>query len=111
MGVNQRYDSWLVRGPVPQVDCSTSEGFQRALNDFVKLHLPVVMDNLDLMPAALNWNIDYLRAHTTHHRGMTVLQATGGDNRYLYYQPEQSDRDMAFFKDAPRQASQDHLMS
>mmetsp|Transcript_44385 Transcript_44385/g.132491 ORF Transcript_44385/g.132491 Transcript_44385/m.132491 type:complete len:456 (+) Transcript_44385:484-1851(+) len=107
----RRYEPWLVGGEVPRVDCRSAAGFREVLGTYVSRHRPVVMENLNVMPAISKWSLEYLREHTTDWPGMNVLHSAGGENRYLYYVPEQADRDMSAFKDAPRQASRDHLMS
>ncbi|CAJ1407847.1 unnamed protein product [Effrenium voratum] len=104
-----RFEPWLVGGEVPRVDCQTPEGFQRALG-YVARRVPVVMLNLDLMPASKRWDVEYLRSHTNEWPGMNVLRS-GGENRYLYYVPEQADRDMSAFQHAPRRASADLRLS
>lgn len=105
-----KYEAWICGGEVPRVDCGAAADFQKAL-DFVRRRVPVVMENLDAMPATSKWSLDYLKRHTTEWPGMNVLRSKKGENRYLYYVPEQSDRDMAPFRGAPRQASTDLRMS
>eukprot|EP00747_Dinoflagellata_sp_TGD_P198010 gnl/TRDRNA2_/TRDRNA2_70072_c0_seq2.p1 gnl/TRDRNA2_/TRDRNA2_70072_c0~~gnl/TRDRNA2_/TRDRNA2_70072_c0_seq2.p1 ORF type:complete len:297 (+),score=29.74 gnl/TRDRNA2_/TRDRNA2_70072_c0_seq2:27-917(+) len=106
----EHFEPWLCGGEVPRVDCATEEGFQRA-RAFVSRNVPVVMLNLGLMPATAKWSVDYLSEHTTEWPGMTVLKSSGVENRYLYYVPEQPDRDMSSFRGAPRLASMDLNMS
>ncbi|CAJ1335654.1 unnamed protein product [Effrenium voratum] len=69
-----RFEPWLVGGEVPRVDCQTPEGFQRALG-YVARRVPVVMLNLDLMPASKRWDVEYLRSHTNEWPGMNVLRS------------------------------------
>ncbi|CAE8692807.1 unnamed protein product [Polarella glacialis] len=110
-GSGRRYEPWLEGGEVPRVNCGDPAGFQNALS-YIARHVPVVMENLGLMPAATSkWHTQYLRQHTTEWPGMHVLRSPGDENRYLYFVPEQSDRDMSAFKDAPRRASSDMRLS
>eukprot|EP00438_Fugacium_kawagutii_P001019 Skav205827 [mRNA] locus=scaffold160:22675:30958:- [translate_table: standard] len=105
-----RFAPWLVGGEVPRVDCRTDEGFQLALR-YVAERVPVVMLNLDLMPATKKWDVEYLGRHCNEWPGMNVLRSDGTENRYLYYVPEQADRDMSAFQHAPRHASDDLRLS
>ncbi|CAE7223033.1 HIF1AN [Symbiodinium sp. CCMP2592] len=105
-----RFEGFLVGGEVPRVDCGTEAGFQKALG-YVRRRLPVIFLNLNLMPSTNKWDMNYLRRHTNEWPGMNVLRSAGGENRYLYYVPEQSDRDMAAFASAPRHASSDMRLS
>eukprot|EP00434_Breviolum_minutum_P010022 symbB.v1.2.008839.t1/scaffold550.1/size188255/3 len=105
-----RFVPWLAGQEVPRVDCSSEAGFQEALR-YVARRVPVVMLNLNLMPATRKWDVDYLRSHCNEWPGMNVLRSDGAENRYLYYVPEQADRDMSAFAQAPRHASADLRLS
>ncbi|CAE8740827.1 unnamed protein product [Polarella glacialis] len=50
-GSGRRYEPWLEGGEVPRVNCGDPAGFQNALS-YIARHVPVVMENLGLMPAA-----------------------------------------------------------
>ncbi|CAK9006483.1 unnamed protein product [Durusdinium trenchii] len=101
-----RFAEWLVGNEVPRVDCADEAGFQNALA-LVAQRVPVVMLNLNVMPATQKWDVEYLRSHCNEWPGMNVLRSDRSQNRYLYYVPEQADRDMSAFRDAPRRASAD----
>lgn len=106
----ERFAAWLVGGQVPRVDCASEDGFQQALR-YVRRRVPVVMLNLELMPATRKWDVEYLRRHCNEWPGMNVLRSDSTENRYLYYVPEQADRDMSAFQAAPRRASADLRLS
>lgn len=96
---------------MPRIDCGDARGFERALGSYISCHRPVILERLGIMPAAAKWSIEYLKEHTTEWPGMNVLRSHGSDNRYLYYMPEQADRDMSEFQAAPRHASTDFATS